>query len=335
MQNSQLDLFGETGSSGYRLAHLEVYNWGTFHNKIWKVNTEGTQSLLTGDVGSGKSSLVDAITTLLVPHNKIVYNKAAGAEKQERSLNTYVRGAYGNEQDNETQSGKLLTLRDESSYSVILGVFQNKSMQRTLTLAQVFRLRKGEKQPDRFYVLSENTLSIKDHFSKIKKDISDIKSLLKTLPGTEVFDTFKDYSTRFRQEFGLRSEQALDLFYQAVSMKSVGNLTEFVRVHMLERTDVNDRIQELCTSFEDLNKAHEAILDARKQISQLSPLCELGDKYEENLGKKNDLVQKREHIEIFFATLKKDLISETLHQRQEKIEKNEVRKERLQAILNE
>ena len=335
MQQNQLDLFGKTAQAGYRLDHLEVYNWGTFHNKIWKINTQGTQSLLTGDVGSGKSSLVDAITTLLVPHHKITYNKAAGAEKQERSLNTYIRGAYGNEQDSETQASKLLTLRDESNYSVILGVFLNSSMQRSVTLAQVFRIRKGEKQPDRFYVLSENSLSIKDHFSKIKKDITDIKSHLKTIPGTEVFDSFKEYSSRFRQEFGLKSEQAIDLFYQAVSMKSVGNLTDFVRVHMLERTEVDDRIQELCTSFEDLNKAHEAILDARKQISLLHPICEIGAKYEENLAKKEDLSFKREFIEIYFADLKKDILQEQLKQRQDKLEKNDLHKNRLQASVDD
>jgi uncharacterized protein YPO0396 len=335
MQHNQLDLFGNTEQAGYRLDYLEVYNWGTFHNKIWKVNIEGSQSLLTGDVGSGKSSLVDAITTLLVPHHKITYNKAAGAEKQERSLNTYIRGAYGNEQDSETQGSKLLTLRDESNYSVILGVFRNRSMQRSLTLAQVFRIKKGEKQPERFYVLSENSLSIKEHFSKIKKDISDIKSLLKANPGTDVFDTFKEYNTRFRQEFGLKSDQALDLFYQAVSMKSVGNLTDFVRTHMLERTDVDDRIQELCTSFEDLNKAHESILDARKQISLLGPICEVGTKYEENLAKKEDLTQKRDYIEIFFADLKKDIFKDHLKQRQDKLEKNELRKNKLQISVDE
>jgi len=52
---------------GFRLERLEVYNWGTFDSRIWSLELNGEMSLLTGDVGSGKSTLVDALLTLLVP----------------------------------------------------------------------------------------------------------------------------------------------------------------------------------------------------------------------------------------------------------------------------
>ena len=90
MQNSLVDFSDDDLQKGFRLHRLEVYNWGTFHDKVWKIEPSGFNSLLTGDIGSGKSTLVDAILTLLVPHQKIVYNKAAGAENRERSLITYV-----------------------------------------------------------------------------------------------------------------------------------------------------------------------------------------------------------------------------------------------------
>ena len=37
---------------GFRLQRLEVYNWGTFDEKVWTLNLNGDTSLLTGDVGS-------------------------------------------------------------------------------------------------------------------------------------------------------------------------------------------------------------------------------------------------------------------------------------------
>ncbi|MCR5176118.1 MAG: hypothetical protein K6C05_04645, partial [Anaerovibrio sp.] len=79
---------------GFRLVRLEVYNWGTFDGKIWAMDLDGETSLLTGDVGSGKSTLVDALITLLVPPKKVTYNKAADASARERSLNSYIRGYY-------------------------------------------------------------------------------------------------------------------------------------------------------------------------------------------------------------------------------------------------
>jgi uncharacterized protein YPO0396 len=83
---------GSVGRAGYRLQHLEVFNWGTFDGRIWRLIPGAETALLTGDIGSGKSTLVDALTTLLMPAHKIAYNKAAGADARERTLRSYVEG---------------------------------------------------------------------------------------------------------------------------------------------------------------------------------------------------------------------------------------------------
>ena len=82
----ELDFSAGEGQAGFRLHRLEVYNWGTFDKRVWSLLLDGENCLLTGDIGSGKSTLVDAVTTLLVPAQRIAYNKAAGAEVRERSL---------------------------------------------------------------------------------------------------------------------------------------------------------------------------------------------------------------------------------------------------------
>ena len=64
----------------------------------------------------------------------------------------------------------------------------------------------------------------------------------------------------------------MDLFHQTVSMKSVGNLTDFVRDHMLEPFDAETRIKALIDHFDDLNRAHEAVLIAKRQVELLVPL---------------------------------------------------------------
>jgi uncharacterized protein YPO0396 len=66
---SDLRFAAEETLTGYRLHRLEVLNWGTFDRRVWTLNLDGRNALLTGDIGSGKSTLVDAITTLLVPAN--------------------------------------------------------------------------------------------------------------------------------------------------------------------------------------------------------------------------------------------------------------------------
>lgn len=66
-QQAPLDFAIDDRLAGFRLHRLEVLNWGTFDKRIWRFDLNGHNALLTGNIGSGKSTLVDAITTLLVP----------------------------------------------------------------------------------------------------------------------------------------------------------------------------------------------------------------------------------------------------------------------------
>jgi len=56
---------------GFRLHRVEVLNWGTFHKQVWGLDLGGNNALLTGDIGSGKSTFVDAVTALLVPRGQL------------------------------------------------------------------------------------------------------------------------------------------------------------------------------------------------------------------------------------------------------------------------
>src|SRR5690625_7145208 len=120
---------------------------------------------MTGDIGSGKSTLVDAVTTLLVSPRGIAYNKAAGAESGERSVRSYVLGYYKAERGEDRLSAKPVALREYNSYSVLLAYFYNEGYDRGITLAQVFWLPDGQSQPRRLYVVADGSLTIADDFS--------------------------------------------------------------------------------------------------------------------------------------------------------------------------
>ena len=267
----ELDFSAHESLSGFRLLRLEVFNWGTFDKRVWTLELGGKNGLLTGDIGSGKSTLVDAITTLLVPAQRIAYNKAAGADARERSLRSYVLGHYKSERNEISGNAKPVALRDQTNYSVILGVFHNAGFDQTVTLAQVFWIKDAGGQPERFYAVAEKPLALASDFANFGTEIPQLRKRLRK-NGVELFDSFPPYGAHFRRRFGIEGEQALELFHQTVSMKSVGNLTDFVRHHMLEPFDVAPRISSLIAHFDDLNRAHEAVLKAKQQVELLSPL---------------------------------------------------------------
>ncbi len=321
MQISMIDFVDTDAKAGFRLDTLELLNWGTFGQFAWKLEPKGNNTLLTGDIGSGKSTIVDAITTLLVPHHRIIYNRAAGAESKERNLYSYIRGEFKNTKDQDSFSAKSVYLRDEKSFTVLLSVFYNEGFDQYVTLAQVFWLKHQDKNPERFFLVVEGLLTITKHFSNFGPDISLLKKQLKKTPKCEIFDSFKEYAQRFRQLFCIQSEQALDLFYQTVSMKSVGNLTDFVRQQMLEKTNVLENIESLKQNFENLNRAHEAVIKVKKQIEFLTPLVDelrSHDKYAVQV--QNDR-ETRELLDVHFAKQKITLLDaklETLTLEQEK-----------------
>lgn len=300
-----MDLFDfdhkpEDTKLGFRLVRLEVYNWGTFDEKIWSLDVDGETALLTGDVGSGKSTLVDALITLLVPPKKVTYNKAADASARERNLVSYVRGYYGQKR---TQDGvgQPEALRDKNQYSVIVGVFSDANLGVRVSLAQVFWFKDEGSWPARFYCLADKTLSIENHFTNFG---SDIKNLRKRLMGDQyihVYDEYTQYSKDFRRRFGIRSSQALDLFQQTISMKKVDGLTGFVRQSMLERPDTEADIQILLGHFHDLDEAHSAVVRAKEQQRLLTPLVEMGDAYFEDYSRGINLDLMEKYLPLWAA----------------------------------
>ncbi|MDY6299186.1 MAG: ATP-binding protein, partial [Selenomonadaceae bacterium] len=277
-----MDLFEEAARPpqlGFRLARLEVYNWGTFDGEVWSLAPEGATSLLTGDVGSGKSTLVDAIITLLVPPRRITYNKAADASAKERSLSSYVRGYYAHHSTAEGTS-RPEALRDKREYSVILGVFIDENFGRSVTLAQVFWYKsESAATPSRLYVLAEKPLSIAERFSRLGGDMRAFRKRLEADDFIHTYDDYPLYGRDFRKLFGIRQEQALDLFQQTISLKKVDSLTEFVRANMLETPDVEGLLAGLLHQFRDLEAAHASVVRAREQQQLLVPVRETGARY--------------------------------------------------------
>lgn len=333
-QSLGLDFVADDTLSGFRLKRLEVLNWGTFDGRVWSLEADGRNCLLTGDIGSGKSTLVDAVTTLLVPANRVAYNKAAGADSRERSLRSYVLGHYKSERNEVTGTARPVSLRDRTSYSVILAVFHNAGYDQTVTLAQVFWTKETQGQPARFYVGAERELGIAADFTGFGSDIVQLRKRLRGR-GAEIEDSFPGYGAWFRRRFGIDNEQALELFHQTVSMKSVGNLTDFVRSHMLEPFEVAPRIAALITHFDDLNRAHQAVLKAQRQAELLVPLVADCERHEALQGELEQWRRCREALRGHFAGLKADLLERRLSLLQEEWERLEaqVRQAQLQRDM--
>ncbi|WP_049822448.1 ATP-binding protein [Arthrobacter sp. H41] len=313
---------GAGPAPGFRLHRLELLNWGTFNQGVRTFHLGSENSLLTGDIGSGKSTVVDAVTTLLLPAHRIDFNKAAGAQKKERSLMSYVRGFHKSTRASTGEYSKPVALRGSSSYTVVLGVFSNAALNKFVSLSITLWAPQEGGQPNRFYALSETEQSIAADFSRFGNDPVKLKKQLRAA-GATVHDTFDPYAAAFKRQFGITGDQAMELFHRTVSMKQVENITSFVRTNMLEQDDIPSRIKNLIHHFDDLKKAHNAVLRAKDQIGLLTPIRDGAQRHDELKTKEDRCRLQRDQLHPWFTARKLSLSLE----HQDELERTGVRLE--------
>lgn len=80
MSQTSLDLdptaAGVSHPGQMRLARIQLHNWGTF-DKRHDLTVPRAGLLLTGESGSGKSSILDAISAVLMKPGETRFNAAA------------------------------------------------------------------------------------------------------------------------------------------------------------------------------------------------------------------------------------------------------------------
>lgn len=274
-----------SNTSGFRLQYMEIYNWGTFNKKIFKIEPKGNNSLLTGANGSGKTTFIDALLTLLVPlKNDRFYNQSSGVQKKgDRSEESYVLGHYGDIQKEGDLSSTTQKIRDKTTYSVLLASFSNTD-EKIITLFQVRSFTNGVMK--RTFGIAYKSLSISSDFSNFdakgnwKKRLDKLYNI-----GNKKWIEFPDgpnkYAERLRERFGMRSIKALSLFNQVVGIKVLGDLDEFIKTNMLEKRDAESEYNQLKDSFTTLINAKNDIDKAKEQIKQLEPINSIATQLEE------------------------------------------------------
>jgi len=322
-----LSLFSTSyDKAGFRLQYMEVYNWGTFNEKVFRINPKGNNSLLTGANASGKSTYIDALLTLIVPAKKDrFYNQSSGVEKKgDRTEETYVLGHYGNIQEEGKTSTSTQKLRDTNTYSVILASFTNAD-QKQITLFQVRWFSNNELR--RQFGIAHVPLEVESDFGQFdskgnwKKVLDKKYNSNVTKKKIEFIDGPTAYAERMADLFGMRSTKALTLFNQVVGVKVLEDLDDFIRTNMLEEQDAEAEFIQLKESFLTLMDAKTNIEKAKEQIEQLKPINEIAIELTNIKADLFRLEKSKETAVYWFATKGVELGEKELEKCKEELQR--------------
>jgi uncharacterized protein YPO0396 len=320
--------FAVPDRAGFRLWNVELLNWGTFDGSIVSFPIEGRDSFITGAVGAGKSTLVDALTTLFVPAARIVYNKAAGAGKNERRLETYLRGVYSTAADDTGSRAKPVALRSTKHLSAVLAHFRDDEADADAVFVHVYYFTAAG-TIEKIFAVSDRPITLEQLLAGANSDPRRLQKLIRAR--TQRCDSWRDYQLAVRRKLGLPHAQALELWYQTVSMKQVANLTTFVRSHMLEPPDeTREKIQSLVDHYQDLTASAAAIERARAQLAILDPLVTHFDDHDRHASQGEDLARVRDQVlEAHYQGIEIGLVEAAMSSAREKMTAARARKQSL------
>lgn len=261
----------------FRMARLQVYNWGTFSD-LHDVPISERGFLIVGRSGAGKSTLLDAFSALLVPPRWIDFNAAAREADRtgrDRNLVSYVRGAWAAQSD--AASGEYATryLRGGTTWSALALSYRN-ALGQEIVLVQVFWLRgnaNGNTDVKRYYLIFERAFDLRE-LGDFGSNNFDVRKLKQAFPEAYARDEFRPYCERFCRLLGIESEMALRLLHKTQSAKNLGDLNVFLRDFMLDKPETFDVADRLVSEFGELNAAHQAVVTAREQVQTLAPARE-------------------------------------------------------------
>ncbi|MDN6371659.1 MAG: AAA family ATPase [Brevibacterium aurantiacum] len=304
--------------SQWRLSEIQIANWGTFDADIHRIPVSHKGHLITGPSGSGKSSLLDGIAAVLTPDKWLRFNVAAqtaGSRVDQRSLVSYVRGAWTRTADSDEDRVVSKYLRPRATWSGIILRYDN-GTDRPLSLARLFFIKgSGTKMTD----LSDVCI-----LERAGLDLADLQQYARTGLETRKLKTehpealitsngsHARFYARMRKVFGMASESALQLLHKTQSAKSLDSLDRLFRDHMLEPPVTFDLAETAVNQFGDLKDAHDHVVELRRQRDHLLQLREASNRYDsahESAAKSialNDALlpfQKRRELDLMRSDL--------------------------------
>ena len=288
---------------GFCLDRLELLNWGTFHGNGQAFKPRGGWSLLVGDNGSGKSTAIDALRTLLVPPRLLNYNDASGDGRKtsgrDRTRRSYIRGAWASSSTIDSTAPTTQYLREPGIPSAISAVFVDALHAESVTVAQV--LWEYDEQVREIFGIYRGPQSLKDLLGQ-QTNTAEIKRTAKQA-GWEVFDSFASYSERMRKLLHIPGEKALEVFNRAIGMKEVGDIDAFVRQFLLPSADtfifIRDTVQ---PHYRTLMDCWAAIDRAVRQLDALRPVSESAERVAVAESKIKEWRDLQDAVKPYFLT---------------------------------
>lgn len=296
-----------------KLKRMKLINWHRFENCVIDF---GETTLLSGENGAGKTTILDAIQFVVICSANF-FNKAAH-DNGKRSLSGYVRCKTGRENKPYERTGEI-------SAHVALEFYEESRDRYFIVGAVIDSATEGQETAVR-YLMDNCRLSEEMFFKgKTPRSISEFRSF-----NSKGIRQWCKTQTEARKMIKARLGRIEDKFFspipKAMAFKPIDDIKEFVYTYVLDAKEVNiDLLRENVRSYQDLERTLESVKRRMEKLEQIEGF------YEEA----QDCVKRDGMYEFFLSQAEVDLIKERIQRLEEEIQAEEYRKKQLTSQLEE
>lgn len=281
MPNQTMDMF----SDKWMLLRMQLVNWGSYggyHTIGFAIGGgEGALTGILGASGSGKSTIIDAHTTAMMPYN-MGLNAASNANhtrQDERTYASYVRGYYADALDDDGNVQRLyLRGLDRPAYAVVAETYEN-DLGARVTIAKAFWLDAGEEK-----VGNANIIHL---IVDGDPDVSAIESvanerftkttLAHVFPTARFFDTNKAYEEAVCDLFRIPRKDTLAtdpmvLLHDIESDHMAPTVNALFKRQVLEIPDTIQHARALVEEYDQNRSQYDTFNEQVSQVRALEPM---------------------------------------------------------------
>lgn len=260
-----------------RIERLHVINWQYYSCQTIEL---GMSNLLTGITGSGKSSLIDAMQVILLGQTgRGFFNKSAAGGKSDRTLVTYLRGKYNDNQFRRAQKAF-------SSYLVL--EFADTLNRDNFCFGAVFDLETDDTcRYDFFRIQSAFSLSwaIRDRSALSRSDF--FRFLRQQDIPHKIHRSNQEYQSDLLARCGIYDPQFFSVFKTAVAYVPLDHIEDFITqniCHVDDNVDVT-KMRASVLDYQQMQQEMAEFLQCRRELEQIA---EIEQGYQERLARLRD-----------------------------------------------
>ncbi|MGO3660909.1 ATP-binding protein [Microbacterium gubbeenense] len=270
----------------WRIESLQVINWGGFHG-LHTTRFDDEATLISGGSGTGKSTLLDAYTALMMPatvpfngaSNDATVGRARGMDQ--RNVLTYLRG----KSDSVGGVDKVLRGEGTSAWGAVAATFVDGSGRQHSAIRTYFAPANAGRSVD----VRTRHLTIDGPFdlgavADFADSRFDPRAMRAAFPGLKHHETTQDFLYAVAARLGIGeggdSDNALRLLARIQAGHQVRTVDRLFKEMVLERPSTFQAADAVLEQFHALRQSHESLQTAEAKERMLADIAALYADYE-------------------------------------------------------